>query len=237
MCVSAHTEALRSKYANKLPQQSPAISLLRVSRLLDCPTACALALDLLHKLWPHETPMLAVPSRCRYTDALSILKVSRECAVPTLRKRAFYELLRSAAFWKAVADNRRGLGLEDADLFALFSARSALQQRWAALIFTSPSPGSEVCPAANHPGGRSQACAPRILKLPMRRSIWRGDVIESRDYEAGMQDPIGWLGILLNQKDFSGQGWCELCLKERRTAWMEAQTSWWAMLDTWLDLA
>lgn len=235
MCVSVHTDALRSKYANKLPQQSTAISLLRVSRLLDCSTACALALDQLHKLWPHEKPTLSVPSKCRFNDALKILKVSRECAVPTLRKRAFYELLRSVAFWKAVADNRRGLGLADADLFALFSARNALQQRWSALIFTWPYPGSEMCPAQGVQGSRT--CNPRLLKLHLRRAIWRADIIESKDYEAGIQDPIGWLGVLVNKKDFSGQGWCETCLKERRTAWLEAQTSWWALLDSWVDLS
>ncbi|OJT07797.1 hypothetical protein TRAPUB_1312 [Trametes pubescens] len=233
----AFLEALETpfKYANKLPQQGTAISLLRVSRLLDCSTACALALDLLHKLWPHEKPTLSVPSKCRFSDALKILKVSRECAVPTLRKRAFYELLRSAAFWKAVADNRRGLGLADEDLFALFSARNALQQRWSALIFTWPYPGNEMCPGQGVQGSRT--CNPRLLKLHLRRAIWRADIIESKDYEAGIQDPIGWLGVLVNKKDFSGQGWCETCLKERRTAWLEAQTSWWAMLDSWFDLS
>ncbi|EIW51935.1 uncharacterized protein TRAVEDRAFT_53930 [Trametes versicolor FP-101664 SS1] len=223
------------KYTNVFPQQDAAVSILKVSRLLDCSMARDLALSMLRKLWPDDRPLLAVPSKCKYSDALVVLKASRDYAVPSLRKRAFYELLRSAAFWKAVADDRRALGLADADVFALFGAREALQQQCSTLIFKRPSRGSDWCPMRFAEGNR---CNPPYKKPHLRKAFWRSDVIQSGDYESGMRDPIGWLGVMMNKHDtLTGQGWCEMCFQERRTAWMGARTSWWAMLDKWFDLA
>lgn len=217
-----------------LPQQDAAVSILKVSRVLDCSMARDLALDLLRKLWPDAKPLLAVPSKCKYSDALVVLKASRDYAVPSLRKRAFYELLRSTAFWKAVADDRGALGLADADVFALFGARDALQQQWSTLIFTRPCPGSDWCPTRFAEGNR---CTHPYTKPHLRKAFWRSDVIQSGDYESGMRDPIGWLGVMMNKQGaLTGQGWCEMCTQERRAAWMDARTDWWAMLDNWFDL-
>ncbi|PIL28420.1 hypothetical protein GSI_08454 [Ganoderma sinense ZZ0214-1] len=127
------------KFASVTPPEPTLISILRASTVLSCPTARDLAVGHLRTLWPADDATLASGGGQRpHASATAIILISRDCAVPELRRRAFYELLRSHDFWAALDRQRTDIPLPDADIIALCRARSALQEAWCTLAFTPP---------------------------------------------------------------------------------------------------
>ncbi|RDX52150.1 hypothetical protein OH76DRAFT_1400488 [Lentinus brumalis] len=215
-------------FASRSPSQPTLISILRASQALDCSTTRAFALEKLRSIWPHDDPTLP-GGKLGGPLAVRIIQLSRECGVPELRKRAFYELIRSSSFWERIATNRSSIHLPDADIIALLLARQELQRLWSALVFEPPFGKDTGCP--------TKTCAPNIFKGgPVGRTgLWRAQMIEDGDFDAGSADPIGHLEMLLTKRaeDLAAQGWCEGCMENRQKAWMDAQVNWWGVLDQW----
>ncbi|RDX52151.1 hypothetical protein OH76DRAFT_1554335 [Lentinus brumalis] len=235
-------EALETPFVfvSKPPSQDTAIAILRASQQLGCQTTRSFAVERLRAIWPNDKPRLPGGSRA-FEDAIKIMQVSRDCQVPQLRKRAFYELVRSAPFWTTLRENRQAVGLPDSDIVALLSARAELQNLFMVLILEPPQGREAECPglqAAKQGGDPKTAklCAPRIQKGWGRKANWVMNMYENGDLMVGKTDPLGHLQNLLTErlKVVANAGWCSSCLQERVKAWQDAQGKWWGMLDDWL---
>ncbi|RPD60474.1 hypothetical protein L227DRAFT_586006 [Lentinus tigrinus ALCF2SS1-6] len=214
-------------FASDPLSQGTVISLLRSADVLDCADMRAFAIEKLRASWPNDKPKLPGGKRS-VSLAARIIRVSRECDVPELRKRAFYEILRNPHTWTALAQNHTALKLPETDVIALLFARMGLQQLWCALVFEPPLGADGACKTCQgmRRGGFS------------RSAVWRNQMIEEGHFEAGRQDPIGYLETLLTEKRHELEapghtGWCAACIQDRAKAWSDAQVKWWAKLDDW----
>ncbi|TBU22574.1 hypothetical protein BD311DRAFT_811430 [Dichomitus squalens] len=151
--------------------------------------------------------------------AVQAIVHARKYAIHGVLKRAFYELLRSPAFWDAVTHERAHVraahqraedpallaGLEDADIRH----------------------GVQALPGAWRPGRQEAPAAWAV-------DIARGPHILSSSCEAIMQTHAvqQWLEGLKRQSEHE---WCATCLDERIRVWEGARIAWWARLDAWLE--
>ncbi|KAI0820406.1 hypothetical protein BC628DRAFT_855251 [Trametes gibbosa] len=213
-------------------------ALLIVSEKLKCTDAARLALHQLREIWPANRTKLAVGAACHYPDVLRVIQISREHDQFAFRTHAFYELIRSPAFWDAVggggAADRTALGLADGDLVSLLCLRVQLRQAWSALVLAPPYPDAGSCRLGTGRG----SCRKRFNQSNLRKAFWLESMLEDGLYHAGMQDPLGNLELLLEHKKDSllADGWCKGCIGEREDAWAKAQKDWWVLLDNGLPL-
>ncbi|KAI0692577.1 hypothetical protein C8T65DRAFT_699468 [Cerioporus squamosus] len=213
-------EALETPFvfSSNPPSQETSVSILRASQVLHCATTRAFAIDKLRSIWPDDKPKLP-GGRMPWEDAVRIIQVSRECGVPELRKRAFYEIVRGGAFWQTQLQNRAAIQLPDADIVAFLTARQ--------VVFEPPCGKNAMC--------STKLCAVKLQKVgPVARTgLWRAQMIEGGDFDAGRADPIGHLEVMLTKRsaELEAEGWCGSCMENRKKLWAEAQEKWWSMLD------
>lgn len=209
-------------YMVTLPNQSVAVPLLRVAHHLGCQTIFQAAKHRLSQLYPSTIP--GRTSRKKTLDhASTIIAVAREFHLPELSKRAFYEVLRNAHFWKVVITNRTSVNLTDTDILNLYHARQVLQQEWRALLNTPPE--AACIAAADH-----RHCI--YSSRSQRAAHWRSHFVDSGELEKGAEDPICSIDAVLQSAFFQQPvNWCKACLDGRRDAFEAAKVRWWGMLD------
>ncbi|KAL1948027.1 hypothetical protein VTO73DRAFT_12102 [Trametes versicolor] len=182
------------------------------------------AKDRLRTLWSARVP-LRNSKRKGLSNAITIIALTRECRIPELLKRAFYEVLRNPSFWEAVVAKRDSLKILDADLLNLYHAREVLQRQWRTLLFAPP--GSACLGSATQP----QRC---LYNTPAERAAhWRSHFIETAELEKGVADPVYYVDALLDGPFLQQPNgtWCKACLADRKAAWSAAKIQWWDMLD------
>lgn len=210
------------------PKQSICISLVRVADKLGCQTVSDVARNRLRKLWSLVVPPRAIDWKKRALgDTTAIIALAREYNLPEVLRRAFYELVRSSAFWEAIATDRDSVELADADLIALYHVRHTLQQEWRTLLLTQPSLDASCLDA---PRGKDKCM---YTNIPSRVSAWQRLVVGTGHLETGAVDPIYSADVILAAAAFKNLGgtWCSLCITERKSAWAAAKARWWDMLD------
>ena len=235
-------------------------ALLRASDILGCDNIYTSATNRVTNLWPSHCP----PDRPSNTEvcgirppesAVQAIVHARKYAIRGVLKRAFYELLRNPAFWKAVAHEHTHSGvrrsilerakeesllamLSDTDIIRLQHARWEMREAFDALLRIPPGSIKDwrdrTCPMCPGPTQHQQSVN------PSRNDAWAIELSRAPEFTRSTEhDEITrthfiemWLEVLMR-----GEGqykWCKRCLDERVYTWREARTTWWAKLDGWL---
>ncbi|KAI0349910.1 hypothetical protein OH77DRAFT_1490038 [Trametes cingulata] len=207
-------------YAMTPPSQAAALALLRVATPLGCPAVAEFARRRLRQLWPDTLPPDPIET-IGYPAALEVISAARAFGLPELLKRAFYEVLRSAAFWERVeaARHELALALADADLLMLARARYAFQQLWCERVLVPPP----------HPCATGRCLEQAAAK---REVAWYGYVVKSGYLQRGHEDPLLYIdGLRRNVTKSLGKAWCTACLEASMASWAAAKQEWWKKID------
>jgi hypothetical protein len=88
-----------STYHNEPPSFKYVVALLRASTILDFPKFREFAICCLNNAWPSDLDQFAVGSKW-HEHAAETVALARDFDVPSVLKRALYELLRTPGFSK-----------------------------------------------------------------------------------------------------------------------------------------
>ena len=200
-------------------------------------------------LWPSDLHKLS-PVRTPYAAEAVVL--ARMYNIPTVLKRAFYELLRSESFAQhrikddadgPVPDGSRIIGnarLSHADIVRLISTREKLQKAWILLAATPPSPTAYPCmlqqtTPANAAYSTHEARERCASATQNAAALWMEWVLDSGLFENWMYDPVCGLERL-SILDWESSGLCSACVMTRRQLWSRKREEIWESLDMWLGL-
>ena len=184
-------------------------------------------------MWPTD---LAKLSNAATKHAAETIILARECEMPELLKRAFYELLRTARLGQ---DEDADLNdpevmkkqISRQDLARLIKTREELTARW---IWTADKPPEIPCPLpeADPP---TDDCTKCIQARANNLTHWQDVVKKSLLFEECLYDPLHGLQRL-TEVDWPALGYCEGCVKAWKVSWAAQREKLWQQLDVWLDL-
>lgn len=222
---------LRS-YVFKPPEFSQLASILRAAQKLQFSSLEDFASRTLLKMWPGDLGKLTV---ARIKHASETIVLARDCNIPELLKRAFYELLRKARLGEdedADADDPDTARTQIArqDLARLIKTREELVSRW---IFTAGSPPDIVCPLASvdPPSDESARC----LQARANNLVNWHEAVKKTLFEECLYDPL--IGLQrLAEIQWEDLGYCRGCVKAWRDSWLAQKEKLWQQLDIWLGL-
>ncbi|EKM50970.1 uncharacterized protein PHACADRAFT_262875 [Phanerochaete carnosa HHB-10118-sp] len=249
-----------SIFIQRQPPFKTLIAVFCAARTLSFRQIDALATSRLESLWPSDLHKL---SPVRTPHAAETVVLSRMYSLPAVRKRAFYELLRSEGFAQRGVDDNGGGGsggsgalpdgtlldgsrllgrakLSHADMVRLVTTREKLQMAWTLLVGTAPSPAAFPCMLQQTTSANtaySTHAARKRCSDACRSSaqIWAEWVLDSGLFENWMYDPVCGLERL-SVLDWEHSGFCSACVMTRRQLWARKREEIWDNLDTWLGL-
>ncbi|VDC03647.1 unnamed protein product [Peniophora sp. CBMAI 1063] len=197
----------------------------RAAKLLGFDQALTWATGRLEETWPVEVADIERGSRDHAQEALEL---SRILDMPTIRKRALYELMRLPGFGQDGEDS----ALSISDYRLLTHAREKCSLHWTGIMKKGPTklatkcaPLLQGCPV-RHDGTRLNKWWTLMAKEDM---MWRYYL-----------DPIGGYRqlktLLFREAKADPMEWCPDCQKEWEKEWTTAQENLWKDLDEWLEL-
>ncbi|GJE90617.1 hypothetical protein PsYK624_067610 [Phanerochaete sordida] len=207
-------------------------ALLRASVSLSFHSLATFATRTLETMWPASLPDLEVHPHAEHAEETIVL--ARTCGLPSLLKRAFYELLREPSLGQSVeeeflldgaAAERARKKVLPADLARLIKTRVELVAQWARAAALPP---DELL----FPCAQKGSCASNTAEGWRR---WREAVAGSELYVECMHDPVTGLARLC-AIDWRAHGFCEGCVKAWRLGWRKQREKVWENLDLWLEL-
>ncbi|KAI0943729.1 hypothetical protein AcW1_002820 [Taiwanofungus camphoratus] len=233
-------------YAINPPPFPVLASILRAAHTLSFPAILTYATHILRQMWPDD---LAQLSSVRKDFATETVALARQCNVPSLLKRAYYELLRTPIFgqrangdgWTSEdEDEKPGQRLPAPDLLCLVAARELLLREWIQTTRAPPSPSVVPCPLDQIlPSAMNPELAPALESCRRARAQsiaqWTAHVTQADVFEAGMYDPLCGLDSLA-EIDWAGMGYCVGCVSVRQELWMDKKERLWKKLNVWLQL-
>lgn len=208
---------LRSRdYFYTPPPFATVTSILRAANALSFDKYKTWAQRYLTDMWSTSLSQLSVT---RIPHAIESLALARECDVPAILKRVFYELVRSPNFGQQPGRPR----LSCADLDVLSTARKELTACWLDTIAT---PFASI--------DRPAACAPECtMRDTARAEVACTKLIhDSKVCRAFVWDPVCGLQALA-ELGWAGVGFFPECVELLRTsmAWRTKREEVWEKLD------
>ncbi|KIK51490.1 hypothetical protein GYMLUDRAFT_394053 [Collybiopsis luxurians FD-317 M1] len=152
---------------------------------------------------------------------------SRECNVPSILKRALYELVRRPDYWKGGLDDPNEV-LQSLEI-TLAGARLKLAQEWssrASLVIPTLAEDSLCCKylePAPHESAFGHAYTSYMHHGP--KGLFRQYLF----------DPIAGL-LALSKKQWETPQICKGCVKKAQAGWIADRQKLWDRLDEWLGL-
>ncbi|KAJ7721894.1 hypothetical protein B0H16DRAFT_1431624 [Mycena metata] len=232
-------------YVHKDPSFTRTASILRVATLLSFNDFRDWAIRNLEDEW---SPALEDLSPVSTPHATETVTLARTCGVPTILKRAMYELVRLAGYGQTDKEE----GVTAADFRALVRAREQLTVEW--MQITSPySPDLMNCASARAtaiapPVADQAAAAPPVpapppaaaVKCTTTDPLQSGKTHHKLVRESGiaddfLYDPLCGLQALI-EANWEGEAYCEACLNLRREMWTNKRERLWDNLDIWFGL-
>lgn len=208
------------------------------------------AVRVLERMWPDKLDELYADT---IPHAAATVALARQCDIPRVYKRAYYELLRAPEFGQGAledgdkADENNPDQLSLVDYRRLVKAREGLTIAWVAAAAKVPDLGCRHSPKTKVPrdsgAGSSAATAaapppgPACLSTNLSNADteWVDAVHESGVFEQYLHDPI--LGMVeLMDLDWAASGWCAECTVAWYAAWKKQKEKLWQNLDLWLKL-
>jgi hypothetical protein len=230
-------------YYFRAPSFPIVASLLRASTALEVDVFRSWAVEYLEEVWSDKLVNFDSHS---LENTAKVIALARECGVPGVLKRAFYELVRKPGF-----DDSEEIGSGDevcgegddggdsegtsdhkgednllslTDLRLLFTVREKLTQIWLSVTLTPPR--SPTCRSSANPCDGSKKS---------RTTVWTNVVHRSKICETYLFDPIVGLDALSNAP-WAEAGFCNVCIKGKQEVWKQEMRRLWAKLDEWLEL-
>ncbi|KAI0086017.1 hypothetical protein BDY19DRAFT_1075426 [Irpex rosettiformis] len=215
-------------YVYEPPTFPQLAAILRASQTLRFTALEDFASRTLLKMWPQALSKL---SASHIPHASETVLLARKCDMPSILKRAFYELLRTTRLGEDEdADPEDpdviNTQISRQDLARLIKAREELVSRW---IVTAGSPPDITCNpdpnsnSANHPPDKA-----KLL------NDWQQHVKRNL-FEECLYDPLVGLRRL-GEINWEGMGYCHNCVKLWRDLWTAQGEKLWQQLDLWLGL-
>ncbi|CAL1702984.1 unnamed protein product [Somion occarium] len=220
-------------------------SILRASRKLEFTKEYEFASRSLLEMWPSSLSRLTTNT---IPNAAATVLVARECCMPEVLKRAYYELLRTGGLGQDVEEDadetyedveNRTISRED--LVRLITTRERLHLEWYLIADCPPNRGILPCPLASLSSEDAEdsaaleardSCASATQKA---LECWDEHVKKSGLFEECMYDPLCGLERL-SKVDWEGLGYCDGCVTSWRDDWMRKREKLWQNLDLWLGL-
>lgn len=200
------------------PKHHILASVVRASTTLRFPSFRGAACYILKDIWCSD--LSSYDPEDELDHAADIIILAKQCDIPDVRKRAYYELLQSAGFKQTGADPVVALPSEELNI--LVTTRELLSEAWARSI-SFPTEW-EAC--FGKPPGPS---------LKERKLSWYKQVHESGLAREWAHDPIGGLNVL-QKKDWRAERMCDDCVDKRLSEWADKKSEIWDKLDSWLGL-
>jgi hypothetical protein len=197
--------------------------------------------------WPLE---LSGVTPTRIPFPAETVFIARKYNVPSLLKRAFYELLRTEGFGQSdliqeqdsLMDGSNLIGratLNHTDLVRLITARERLTKAWTALAGSPPLDACVLQTPVQQAFIYDRSIPIRLRCVEARQNsaaIWDHKVMRSGLFTSWMLDPVCGLDCLA-QLDWSSTGLCDFCVAARKELWQKKRTKLWDNLDEWLELS
>ncbi|KAJ6560101.1 hypothetical protein B0H19DRAFT_1375960 [Mycena capillaripes] len=220
-------------YVHEDPSFSRIAGILRAATLLSFPDFRNWAIRLLEDRW---SPELADLTSKRTPHATETVLLARSCNVPSILKRAMYELVRLAGY----GQNERE-GVSAADFRALVRAREQLTSLWMQTV--SPySPDLMVCaaaarmPPADPVVGAALGPLPCTAADPLKSTKAHHKLVhESGISDDYLCDPLCGLEVLI-EADWGAEGYCAACVDLRREVWSRRREKTWDNLNIWFGI-
>ncbi|PCH36969.1 hypothetical protein WOLCODRAFT_157662 [Wolfiporia cocos MD-104 SS10] len=234
-------------YARASPPFDVLASLLRGAYALSFSAITDFASAELREMWPNDLAYLTSET---LEHAIETLALARECDLPEVRKRAYYELLKNPTFGllpneddtfasddEEDSASKLAPTLRQTDLLRLIHARGQLQQAWLRICRAPPAPSIVPCPLSNRSTPEGQGSARARCREAHKESTtqWYTGVIQGPIFDLGMSDPLRAMQDLI-EMDWDGMGYCVGCVGARRDFWQEEREKLWEGLDRWLGI-
>jgi hypothetical protein len=181
------------------------------------------------------SPSLADLSAERIMHATESVVIARTYDVPSILKRAMYELIRLAGYGQTERE-----GVSSHDFRALVKAREQLTAVWMQTM--SPySPDFMMCASAAAPAEPVDPAAPAVpIRCTTGDPLLSGKAHHKLVHGSGiaddyMFDPLCGLQALIDT-DWAAEGYCEACVKLRREVWSHRREKIWDNLNIWFGL-
>ncbi|KAI0327425.1 hypothetical protein GY45DRAFT_1257110 [Cubamyces sp. BRFM 1775] len=162
-----------------------------------------------------------------FQEALDMIQVGRNYGLPSVLKRAHYELLSSREFEDLVKKDPGAFGFSRSEIKRLSRAQGKLMFAWHRTIKKPPRDsiwrGSHCHPLARSPfpfGCKQQHGA-------IRRSAWRDMMNETGEAKEGARDPLRY-NVFLRMDERRSSQWCSCCVREWEKVLAERREEWWA---------
>ncbi|KAI0086015.1 hypothetical protein BDY19DRAFT_895481 [Irpex rosettiformis] len=202
-------------------------------------------------MWPDE---LSCVTPTHLPHPAETVIIARKHNVPSLLKRAFYELLRTEGLAKVNllpeghtspegSDIIGCAKLSDADLLRLLDGREKLGLAWVSFAGSAPTDALEPCPLQTPGlGSQNNVHDPETTERDRCAEAWRNNVLIWSEKVIGsgflkqwMLDPICGLERLADL-DWSDAGFCESCVGARQELCQRKREEIWENMDTWFGL-
>lgn len=253
--LSAMEDAIT--YLRQRPSFSVILSVLRVSTHLRFPKYRDWALAEVEEVWGGDLEGIIQEWRSQGNGnrggivqarrATRMITVAKECGLNALLRRAFYEVLRTAAFGQGddFFDDDEDVDsalLPKVDFNKLLAIREHLTAEWmqackaprfACPLAARATPGSEQLPS---PGSSTPA---RTCPTEAEKMLAWADVMDSEDVKSEyIYDPICGLSSLLEMNwGTGGFGYCDDCVQMRKSMWTAHRKKIWENMEVWLASA
>ena len=168
-------------------------------------------------------PGLAFLSTTQIPFAWETVVLARKCSVPSVLKRALYELVRTEGLGQDLKLDEEGIN----DRRLLLKAREKLTSVWIAAAASYPLRFSSCCSVAQE---ERAGCATWQSKLANRAHAKLIPVFEQYKW-----DPVCGFKAL-KKMPWKDMGFCEKCMEERWQFWEIEQKRCWEDLDVWFEL-
>ncbi|KAF6748847.1 hypothetical protein DFP72DRAFT_911381 [Ephemerocybe angulata] len=210
-------------YVHREPPTHVVLSILRVSLALQFLHFLNWAKRTLSEAWSGEllaTGGFSEKGLLRLEDAPDVVAVGRMCGLPSVVKRAMYELLKDQTFGQGAG----GKSLSTEDIMRLVHLRSSMQRMWVQQTTTYP-PDLLPCrvPLPPKPPGQQKSAhqGPVCIALHKHlaaRDVHRKLVIESGIQDAFMCDFFNGMKELVNLP-WASEGFCADCVGRLHARW------------------
>lgn len=243
---------IASAFAHSPPPFLALACLLRGAHALDCERIWEYASRVFTAMWPEDLSELSTSTEEQQKYAKEALQSARECGLPSVRKRAYYELVCTPGFGQIATDDNAECvddgelqpganALRYADLLRLVATRERLERAWCAVARAPPAPSVVLCPLQSIPPDNltpEQKIAIEKCQEARKQSgkWWTEQVVQAPLFQRGLLDPLSGLQELINI-GWQELGFCAGCDGARKEFWEEEKKKLWGKLDIWLGLA
>ncbi|KAJ7726324.1 hypothetical protein DFH07DRAFT_685634, partial [Mycena maculata] len=213
-------------YVHEDPSFPKLAGILRVATILSFPDFRDWAIRLLEDRWPLSLAELSTEPVRHATESIVL---ARSCAVPSLLKRAMYELVRLAGYGQT--DTARE-GVSTRDFRALVRAREELTAVWLAAVspYAAEFSACATLEPAPPPAVRCTTLHPLRSGQAHHKLVRQSGIAD--DY---LYDPLCGLQALIDT-DWAAEGYCAACVGLRKDAWAKTREKMWGNLDLWFGL-